>query len=191
MSYFGKYESAIAQSLSGTQFTEGLASVESSEIGLDIWLSLTGRVKKADGAIYFIGNGASASMSSHMSLDVTKNGGIKSMAFNDSAFLTAISNDISYESVFSLPLEKFGASRDLLMAISSSGGSPNIVAAAKKAKQMGMSVVTLTGMKPDNPARSLGDLNIYVPAKTYGIVECCHQILVHCWLDRLMGIEPK
>lgn len=191
MSYFEKYERAIADALASTQFRGVDTDIPCKEKGLEEWQKLTLETKSTSGTIYFVGNGASASMSSHMSLDVTKNGGIKSLTFNDSAFLTAISNDIDYESVFALPIEKFGQEDDMLIAISSSGGSANIVAAVNAAKKQKMKVVTLTGMKPENPVRQLGDLNVYVPAETYGIVECCHQILVHCWLDKLMEIEPR
>ena len=51
-----------------------------------------------------------------------------------------------------------------------------------------MSVVTFSGLKPDNKSRKKGDLNFYVPAKTYGIVECAHQVLLHAWLDKYMGL---
>lgn len=191
MSYFKKYEHAIAEALASTLFSAPETSIASSDDGLNLWEKLTKEVQTESGTIYFVGNGASASMASHMSLDVTKNGGIKSLAFNDSAFLTAISNDIDYERVFALPIEKFGQEGDMLIAISSSGRSANIVEAAKAAKRRKMIVVTLTGMEPGNPVRQLGDLNVFVPAQTYGIVECSHQILVHCWLDKLMEIEPR
>jgi D-sedoheptulose 7-phosphate isomerase len=52
-----------------------------------------------------------------------------------------------------------------------------------------MTVVTFSGLKPDNACRTLGDINLYIPAKTYGIVECAHQILLHVWLDQSMGIR--
>ena len=74
----------------------------------------------------------------------------------------------------------------MLVAISSSGNSPNIIEAIGAARELEMHVITLTGMEPDNRARGLGDLNFYVPAQTYGLVECCHHVLLHCWLDRYM-----
>ena len=51
-----------------------------------------------------------------------------------------------------------------------------------------MNVVTFSGLKPDNYSRRMGDINFYVPAKTYGIVECSHQVLLHAWLDKYMGV---
>ena len=52
-----------------------------------------------------------------------------------------------------------------------------------------MTIVTFTGLKEQNKSRSLGDLNFYVPAKTYGIVECAHQILLHLWIDMYMDVQ--
>lgn len=191
MSYYSTYETAITSSFANTQFRRHEKSQLSVDSGLEEWLKLTKGTQEKSGTIYFVGNGASATMASHMALDFTKNGGINALAFNDLAYLTAISNDISYDSVFAFPIQKFSKPEDLLIAISSSGGSPNIVEAAKAAREIGTKVVTLTGMKADNPVRQLGDLNVYVPAESYGIVECTHQILLHCWLDHFMGIEPR
>jgi len=191
MSYFSKYEKAISTCLGKSVFTASQSRELERELGLENWVKLGSILTDSKRTLYFIGNGASATMSSHMALDFTKNGGINALAFNDSAFLTAISNDISYDSVFSFCIEKFGKPGDLLVAISSSGNSQNIINGVEAATAKEMNTVTLSGMKPDNPLRQLGDLNVYVPAETYGIVECCHQILLHCWLDRHMDIEPK
>lgn len=99
MSYFSKYEKAISDHLNASQFTNLTGIDFDSESGLNQWLEITHLVSKSQGTLYFIGNGASAMMSSHLALDFTKSGGVKSLAFNDPAFLTAISNDHSYDSV--------------------------------------------------------------------------------------------
>ena len=187
--YYNKYEAAIAGAFSNTVITDSSGKELSHEDGLANWCDIANQVNEAGGMIYFIGNGASATMASHMALDFTKNGGFRSLAFNDSAYLTAIGNDLSYENVFSLPIEKFGKVGDLLISISSSGNSPNILNGISSAQKLKMKVVTLSGMKPDNQSRQNGDLNVYDPAKTYGIVECTHQTLLHCWLDCLMNLK--
>ncbi len=191
MSYYSRYENAISASIGKSYFTTLQSETLEAEVGLMNWVALAGELQGSNSTFYFIGNGASATMASHMALDFTKNGGVNALAFNDSAFLTAISNDISYDSVFSLCIEKFGKANDLLIAISSSGNSQNILNGVEAARSKGMKTVTLSGMKPNNPLRQTGDLNVYVPAETYGIVECCHQVLLHCWLDRYMEIEPR
>ena len=74
---------------------------------------------------------------------------------------------------------------DMLIAISSSGKSPNILLAAEFAAGIGMEVVTLSGMQATNPLRGLGTLNAYVPANTYGQVETCHATILHHWMDQV------
>lgn len=181
--YFLEYMKRANHSLLQTEFTsdEGvnLGPIE----GLRFWRSLTEEVANKKKSIYFIGNGASAAMASHMSADACKNGKLKARCLTDGALVTAISNDVEYRQVFSLQLERYSEPGDLLTTISSSGNSPNIVAAIKKGKELGLKVVTVSGMKPDNASRQLGDLNIYLPADRYGIVESGHQTILHCWLD--------
>jgi D-sedoheptulose 7-phosphate isomerase len=144
-------------------------------------------VRAADGTIMFTGNGGSAGFASHMAVDWTKNAGVRAMACNDTALLTAVANDHGYDRVFSDPVTWYGRKGDLLVTISSSGSSPNVVRAIAAARDTGMRVVTFSGMKPDNESRKSGDLNFYVPAWSYGIVECSHQVLLHAWLDCYMN----
>jgi D-sedoheptulose 7-phosphate isomerase len=140
--------------------------------------------------VFFIGNGGSAMIASHMATDACKNAGLRALAFNDASLLTAIGNDLSFDQVFALPLSRLGAEGDLLISISSSGNSPDIVLALETARRMGMRLVTLSGMGADNRSRTLGDLNFYVPAPTYGWVECAHQLVIHYWFDTYMHRFP-
>lgn len=144
--------------------------------------------------LMFIGNGASAAISSHQSVDYWKTGGMRAVAFNDTALLTCISNDFGYPHVFEKPIEMFAEPGDVLMAISSSGRSENILRGAQQARARGCRIVTLSGFDPVNPLRTLGDLNFYVPSKSYGHVEITHLSLSHCLLDaivRLYGNPPR
>lgn len=133
--------------------------------------------------IIFIGNGGSAAIASHMAIDFWKNGGIKAMAFNDGAQLTCLGNDFGYERVFEKPIEMFAEKGDLLIAISSSGQSPNILKAVKTAKKRGCRIITLSGFKSNNPLRILGAVNFFVPSANYGPVEVLHQFICHYILD--------
>ncbi len=139
--------------------------------------------------LMFIGNGASASIASHMSTDFWKNGGIRAMAFNDSSLLTCISNDYGYRHVFEKPIEMFAHKGDIVFAISSSGKSENILRGANAARALGGYVITLSGFRPDNPLMSLGDLNFYVPAEEYGPVEIIHHSICHCILDTILKVK--
>jgi len=144
---------------------------------------LTLQVNSEGGTIYFLGNGASASMASHFSADMAKTGGIRTMVFTDISLLTAVANDVSYEDVYAEPLKWYMKSSDIVVAISSSGNSPNIVRAVHQAKELGGTVITISAMKEDNAIRKLGDLNFYVPAKIYGFAETAHAAILHFWMD--------
>jgi D-sedoheptulose 7-phosphate isomerase len=133
--------------------------------------------------LMFIGNGASASIASHMSTDYWKNGGIRAIAFNDSSLLTCISNDYGYRHVFEKPIEMFADQGDVLMAVSSSGKSENILRGVQAARNQDCKVVTFSGFKGDNPLRSAGDFNFFVPSLGYGPVEITHLSICHCIID--------
>lgn len=187
--YFNSYLDSFTRSLSSLETT----LLNGELIDLDQWLpsieSLTSDVQQRGGRFFFAGNGASAAFASHMSLDWSKNGGIPCLPLLDLSHLTALGNDLGYEEVFSTAIDWHGHENDLLITISSSGNSPNIIRAIESARKKGMKVVTLSGLKADNQSRKLGDLNLYISAKTYGIVECAHQVVLHAWLDHWMKIK--
>lgn len=145
----------------------------------------------AGNKLMFIGNGASASISSHMATDYWKNGGIRSIAFNDSSLLTCISNDYGYKHVFEKPVEMFADEGDILIAISSSGKSENILRATEAALSANCQVVTFSGFKKDNPLRKLGDYNFYVSSPSYGPVEIIHLSICHCICDAIIQEKSK
>lgn len=156
--------------------------------GFDRWVTMTREGQARGQHIYLVGNGASAMMASHFAADACKNGALSAMAFNDAALLTATANDVAFEEVFALPLRRLARAGDLLIAISSSGNSPNILRAVEVARSIPVQVVTLTGKCADNRARACGDLNFYVPSPRYGWVECAHQLILHYWLDQYLNL---
>lgn len=180
------YAKECYDALGMMEITNGQGIHIDQEEGMEQWIDLTRKINESNHTIFFVGNGASAMMAGHMSADSTKNGGMKSMFLSETSLVTAVSNDISYDEVFAFPLNRFAKENDMLIAISSSGNSKNIVRAIETAKEKGMSVVTLTGLKDNNKSRQMGDINIYLPGKTYGIVEVCHQAILHCWLDKYL-----
>jgi len=151
------------------------------------WVDLTHTVHGRNGTLFLIGNGGSAMIASHMAADASKNAGLRAMAFNDAAMLTAVGNDVAFEEIFAIPLLRFGRPGDLLMAISSSGNSPDVVRAVESARSVGMHIVTLSGKTAGNKCRTLGDLNFYVPSDRYGWVESAHQVIIHFWLDQYLN----
>lgn len=149
-------------------------------------VSLCREVKRKNNKIIFIGNGGSASIASHQAVDFWKNGKIRALSFNDSSLLTCISNDFGYEHVFAKPVEMFSQKGDLIVAISSSGRSKNILNAVKCANKKGCKILTLSGFSKNNPLRTMGDVNFYVPSYSYGIVEILHLGICHSLLDYII-----
>ena len=176
----------IARLLSSVSFADAGGNACGADEGFDRWRSLTSAVRDARRAVYLVGNGASASMASHFSADLAKNARLHTQVFSDLSLITAISNDLGYEAVFSEPLRRRGQPGDLLVAISSSGRSANILRAVDTARGLGLCVVTLSAMSSDNPLRSKGDVNIYVAADSYGYAETCHAAILHHWLDLMV-----
>jgi D-sedoheptulose 7-phosphate isomerase len=187
--YWSKYSQTMAQALETAQASNARGESLTTETALQLLCQWTKALRDSRGTVHFIGNGASACMASHMAVDWTKNAGVRALAYNDMAFLTTLSNDLGYDQVFALPVGWFGEQGDLLATISSSGNSPNVVNAIASARKLGLKVVTFSGMKPDNKSRRAGDLNFYVSAWTYGIVESSHHVLLHAWLDSFINIR--
>jgi D-sedoheptulose 7-phosphate isomerase len=141
----------------------------------------------AGNTITFIGNGGSAAIASHLAVDFSKNGGMRARALNDGAALTCLGNDFGYEHVFAKQIEWHARAGDVVVAISSSGGSANILNAVEAARGRDCTVATFSGFREDNELRRAGDVNFYVRSDQYGFVEVAHLALCHAILDLDMG----
>lgn len=160
--------------------------------GFDIWVNKAYEVReKTCGLIFFCGNGASASMAEHMSHDWFQSALINTTTCSEVSHITAISNDISYEDVYSYRVNRILSDRDIFVGISSSGNSSNIVKAFDAANENGAFTISISGMKENNTIRKKGDINFYIPLKKYGEVESAHAVLLHAvldfFLDKYMG----
>lgn len=142
--------------------------------------------KERKSQLFFIGNGGSSAIASHMTADFMKNGGMNTYSLYDNAVTTCMGNDYGYEYIFSRPMEFLVREGDLLVAISSSGNSANIINAMKTARLKGAAVITFTGFEPNNKAKQMGDVNVYVPCKKYGIVESIHNLILQQVVDLIM-----
>jgi D-sedoheptulose 7-phosphate isomerase len=154
-----------------------------SDEALEMAHFLLYQVTQVGGIVYVIGNGGSAGIASHFCTDLLRTLEIASATFSDSNILTCFANDFGYENVFKLPLLRNLKSHDLLVAISSSGRSANIIEAVKVAKERKTSVISLSGFSPLNPLRKLGDLNFWLDSEDYGLVETGHFFLLHTIVD--------
>ena len=143
--------------------------------------------RAAGGKLMLAGNGASASIASHLATDFAKQGKVRAMAFNDANLITALGNDCGYENWIAKAVEIYADPQDVLVLISSSGKSPNVVKAAHEAKARGLYVAAFTGFASDNPLGAAADLNFWVDSRSYNIVECTHMILLTAVVDILIG----
>ena len=137
------------------------------------------KCKRLNNTVFFVGNGGSASIASHMATDFVKNNKMRCLAFNDGSLLTCLSNDLGYEKVFATPLERFMREKDILFAISSSGKSKNILNSIDVARKKGCFIITLSGFSINNPMLCKGDVNFYVDSNAYSHVEILHLSICH------------
>jgi D-sedoheptulose 7-phosphate isomerase len=187
--YYSNYLKSIREGLENSFYHSDLQKIE-PEVFFKTIKDIILKLRESRSKIYFFGNGASAAFANHMALDFSKNGKVLSRSLSDSAMLTALSNDYSYENAMLEFLKIEGVSSDdLVITISSSGNSPNIVKVLKYCKENKIKSLALSGLKKDNKSKSLANLSIYVPMKTYGMVECIHQIFLHLILDQSMEIN--
>ncbi len=149
-------------------------------------VGLFSQIKKNEKQVFFIGNGGSAAIASHMTADFMKNGGMKTYSLYDNSVTTCMGNDYGYEYIFSRPLEFLGNKGDLLVAISSSGNSQNIVNAVQVARKKDMEVLTLSGFRKENRIIGMGVYNIYVPVSHYGMVESIHNLILQQIVDTIL-----
>ena len=184
--FTSKYSLEFFKAIETIEVTDGTGKHLGFKDGIELSVDILIQLQAGDQRIYIVGNGGSAAIASHAAIDFWKNGGIPTWTFNDSSLLTCISNDIGYADVFSTPLEMFASKGDLIICISSSGNSENIVKACQAAKKKQCQLITLSGFSPHNNIRTLGNINFFVPAFSYGFAEIIHQYILHCILDAKM-----
>ena len=171
--YFGLYRQALTAN-----------DVRGSLVHLKSWCT---EAAGAGSKVIVAGNGGSAAIASHCALDLTKQAGIRCVCFSDASLITAYANDYGYDQWLSGAITGYGDRGDVVILISSSGQSANMIEAARAARQKGLRLVTLTGFASDNPLRALGDLNLWVESRAYNVVEATHQIWLMSVCDLLIG----
>tara|TARA_B110000008_G_scaffold174917_1_gene174572 strand:+ start:1644 stop:2210 length:567 start_codon:yes stop_codon:yes gene_type:complete len=138
--------------------------------------------------VLIFGNGGSASIASHVSVDLTKNAKIKCLNFNEASLITCFSNDYGFHHWTEKAIDFYGNDGDMLIVISSSGKSVNMLNAVKAARNRNFSsVITLSGFSENNPLSKLGNLNLWVDSNEYNFVENIHQIWLLMIVDLLIG----
>lgn len=180
-----RYFSTLADLLASAQVTSAGGDAIDYGNAVADFINRALAAHQAGNKLIFVGNGGSAAIASHMATDYSKNGNVRALALNDGSMLTCLGNDFGYEHVFAKQIELHARDGDLVIAISSSGRSPNILNAVTAARLIGCGVITLSGFTTDNPLRRLGDLNFFVASDRYGFVEIGHLTICHAALDFL------
>lgn len=164
-------------------FTAAMTALD--RVALDQIMRVLADARTNDRTVFVAGNGGSAAIANHFECDATKGTYVPgkpvlrshSLAANTSV-LTALANDLGYETVFEKQVEYYGKPRDVLVLVSSSGNSPNVVNACTVAKSKGLVTVALVGFKGGR-LKELADYVLHVPVENYGIVEDAHQAIIH------------
>ena len=174
--FFTDYFDLIERTLKSVDYTQLIKSSEKIKT-----------LSEGGNKLMIAGNGGSAAMASHVAVDFTKAAGIRAINFNEADLLTCFSNDYGYERVFEKAIEFYGDPGDILILISSSGSSANVVMAAQRAKELNIDVITFSGFNSNNRLRQLGSINFWVDSKAYNIVEMTHHIWLLAIVDFLIG----
>ena len=181
------YLAALSDLMRRAEATDGSGRALPFDDGIERFMRYARRSHAAGNKIMFIGNGGSAAIASHLAIDYCKNGALRALAFNDASALTCLANDFGYAQVFAKQIEFHARRDDLLVAISSSGRSANILRGVEAARLLGCGVVTFSGFTESNELRRSGDVNFYLRSSAYGFVEIGHLALCHAMLDLHLG----
>ena len=185
----GRYFTALSGYLAQAEVTSAPGESLDMAEAINQMMALARRTHAAGNKLMFVGNGGSSAIASHMATDYSKNGNVRAMALNDTAMLTCLGNDLGYDRVFAKQIELYARADDLVIAISSSGRSVNMLQAVKAARAAKCSVVTMSGFAADNPLRRLGDINFFIASDRYGFVEIGHLTICHAILDFICGLR--
>ena len=176
-SQFGKYIQLIGNIVENSQLNN-----------LDILYETLNNSFEDNSRLFLAGNGGSAAIASHFSVDLTKNARVRCTNYNESDLLTCFSNDFGYERWVEKAIEFYGDEGDSLILISAGGNSPNMTNGAKHARKNKIKkIITFTGNVKNNNLSKLGDINFWVNSKAYNHIENVHQILLLSLVDLIIG----
>ena len=185
------YFNRVARLLAQTLVTDGRDETHGLDDAAERAAHLMIGTRERGGKVILVGNGGSASIAGHMEMDLCNRADVRAQVFNDPPVLTALANDHGYETAFARLIHLHAGPHDVLVAISSSGKSRNILNAVDAAREHGCAVITFSGFAADNPLRSRGDLNFYIASDHYGMVEVAHHALGHFLTDYAVHDLPR
>jgi D-sedoheptulose 7-phosphate isomerase len=170
-------------------------SKKAAEIDTDLLeqaATMISQIDYSSGAKSIIaGNGGSASIASHVAVDLTKAANARSICFNEANLITCYANDYGYEKWVEEAIKSYYVKGDVVILISSSGTSKNIVNAATYAKNLGLNVITFSGFSSNNDLRKIGDINLWIDSSEYNIVEITHNTWLLSIVERVIQLKKS
>ena len=144
---------------------------------------------KKNNKVILCGNGGSAATSSHVAVDLSKNANVRAVNFNEADLITCLSNDYGYENWMSAAINLYANKGDVIVLLSCSGSSPNIINAAKLAKKKKLKLITFTGKNKKNPLikQNKNGINIWINSKAYNQIEIMHHMILLTIIDLCIG----
>ena len=158
-----------------------LIDLDTSLIDKSVKLIL--KCKRNSGKVFIAGNGGSSSIASHVSVDFAKVANIPSFTFNNVNLITCFANDYGHDNWISTAIKAYTNKNDILILISSSGTSENIINAAKYCNKSKLALITLSGFDSNNTLSKLGNINIHVDSDKYNFIEMAHHIILLSIVD--------
>jgi D-sedoheptulose 7-phosphate isomerase len=183
------YLERLSELVRGIRVTDRDGTEHGLDAGARLVIDMILSVRSAGSKAMVVGNGGSAAIAGHLQADLCNAVGVRTLTFTAAEMVTALSNDHGYGCVFERPIQLWAEPNDLLVAISSSGQSDNILRAVRAARACDCRVITLSGFQAHNPLRQSGDLNFYVASDAYGFVELAHAAVVHFLADAALTLQ--
>ena len=175
-SFFDKYFGELAGLVADVDTTALLAAADLIRV-----------TDREGGKVILVGNGGSAAIAGHLAVDLVKAAGIRAVNFNDPSLITCFSNDYGYDRWVAEALKAHAYPGDLVILISSSGESDNILNAATTAEELGLRQLVLSGFSPANRLRGHGEVSLWVDSSSYNHVENVHQVWLLAVVDYLIA----
>ncbi|MDP3767345.1 MAG: SIS domain-containing protein [Dehalococcoidia bacterium] len=148
-------------------------------------INLVDRLRQQTGDVLLVGNGGLLAVAEHIAVDLWTQADVRALAITSPVEITAAANDYGFDASLARPVERLARQASLLIALSASGRSPNVLEAVAAARRHGLGVVTFSAGAEDNPLRALGDLNCYVPAESVGVAQVVIHALLHAVCEEL------
>lgn len=189
MTFLRSRLNALVNLVENTEYftSKGAVNQEDAFAKIFHYFRICGKERKK---IFVLGNGGSSGIAAHHVVDLVNVAKLSAWTLSDSNLITCMANDYGYQNVYAEPLKVLAGQGDLLIAISSSGQSKNILEACEVIKEKNGNIITLSGFDAENPLKKMGDLNIWTGISDYGLVETAHFFILHTLVDAWSHEKP-